>query len=106
MARLIDRVPAYVREFESYVPSRPDPALMRQYGVSRLYRLNNNENALGPPPLAREAIAALAHALDLPLTRFGGLSAPDEAPAGSVTALDEAGQPFPVARRGYDHFAA
>jgi len=60
MMRLIDRVPAYVRAFESYTPSRPDPVLMRQYGVSSLHRLNNNENALGPPPLAREALAAFA----------------------------------------------
>lgn len=59
MNRLLDRIPAYVRAFECYVPSRPDPVLMRQYGVSHLYRLNNNENALGPSPLAREALAAL-----------------------------------------------
>lgn len=59
MKNLLDRIPAYVRAFECYVPSRPDPVLMRQYGVSHLYRLNNNENALGPPPLAREALAAL-----------------------------------------------
>ncbi len=58
MMRLIDRVPAYVRAFESYVPSRPDPVLMRQYGVSHLHRLNNNENPLGPPPRAQDAIAA------------------------------------------------
>lgn len=60
MTRLLDRVPDYVRQFERYVPSRPDPVLMRQYGISHLYRLNNNENALGPPPAAREAIAAFA----------------------------------------------
>ena len=58
-SRLLDRIPAYVRAFECYVPSRPDPVLMRQYGLSHLYRLNNNENALGPPPLAQEALAAL-----------------------------------------------
>jgi histidinol-phosphate aminotransferase len=58
MRRLIDCVPEYVRNFECYTPSRPDPVLMRQYGVDRLYRLNNNENALGPPPRAREALAA------------------------------------------------
>lgn len=57
MSGLLDRVPDYVRSFESYTPSRPDPVLMRQYGLSRLYRLNNNENALGPPPAAREALA-------------------------------------------------
>lgn len=58
MRQLIDCVPAHVRNFESYTPSRPDAVLMGQYGVSRLYRLNNNENALGPPPAAQEAIAA------------------------------------------------
>ena len=48
--------PAYVREFEPYVPSKPDAELKKLYGCTRLYRLNNNENALGPPPAAREAI--------------------------------------------------
>ncbi|BAH75425.1 histidinol-phosphate transaminase [Solidesulfovibrio magneticus] len=60
MISLVDRVPDYVRSFERYVPSRPDTALMRQYGVSHLHRLNNNENPLGPPALACEAIAAFA----------------------------------------------
>jgi histidinol-phosphate aminotransferase len=49
-------VPAYVREFEPYVPSKPDPELMRLYGCTRLFRLNNNENPLGPPPGAQEVI--------------------------------------------------
>ncbi|MCE5265765.1 MAG: histidinol-phosphate transaminase [Deltaproteobacteria bacterium] len=49
-------VPAYVREFEPYVPSKPDPELMKLYGCERLYRLNNNENPLGPPPGAQEVI--------------------------------------------------
>ncbi|WP_319549956.1 histidinol-phosphate transaminase [Desulfogranum marinum] len=43
-------VPAYVQGFESYQPSKPDPELMKAYGVDHLHRLNNNENALGPPP--------------------------------------------------------
>ena len=49
-------VPAYVREFEPYVPSKPDPELKKLYGCRRLYRLNNNENPLGPPPGAQEVI--------------------------------------------------
>lgn len=57
MHRLTDLAPAHVLNFESYVPSRPDEVLMRQYGVDRLLRLNNNENALGPPPAAREVLA-------------------------------------------------
>ena len=49
-------VPPYVREFEPYIPSKPDLELMKLYGCSRLYRLNNNENPLGPPPGAQEII--------------------------------------------------
>lgn len=48
--------PAYVRDFEPYTPSKPDQELMRLYGCARLYRLNNNENPLGPPPTARAVI--------------------------------------------------
>jgi histidinol-phosphate aminotransferase len=58
-AALIDElVPDYVRNFQAYLPSRPDHVLMREYGAPYLHRLNNNENPLGPPPAAREAIAA------------------------------------------------
>lgn len=53
---LIDLVPEYVRRFTPYVPSLPDEALMRRYGVTSLLRLNNNENPLGPPPAACEVI--------------------------------------------------
>jgi len=49
-------LPFYIRGFEAYAPSRPDAELMRLYGCSRLLRLNNNENALGPPPSAQEVI--------------------------------------------------
>lgn len=49
-------LPSYIRGFEAYVPSRPDDELMRLYGCRRLFRLNNNENALGPPPAAQEVI--------------------------------------------------
>jgi len=54
---LADLVPAHVRCFEAYTPSRPDTELMRQYGVESLLRLNNNENALGPPAAARAVLA-------------------------------------------------
>jgi histidinol-phosphate aminotransferase len=49
-------LPHYIKNFEAYIPSKPDPELMRLYGCSRLYRLNNNENPLGPPEAAQEAI--------------------------------------------------
>jgi len=49
-------VPEYIKNFEPYIPSKPDPELMKLYGVDHLYRLNNNENPLGPPPVAQEII--------------------------------------------------
>lgn len=54
---LADLAPDYVRCFKPYIPSWPDSELMRQYGVPNLVRLHNNENALGPPPAAAEALA-------------------------------------------------
>jgi len=53
-------LPRYIQTFEAYIPSRPDPELMKMYGCSRLFRLNNNENALGPPPEAQEVLRRFA----------------------------------------------
>lgn len=50
-------VPEYVKKFEAYLPSKPDPELMKLYGCKRLYRLNNNENPLGPPAAALEVLS-------------------------------------------------
>jgi histidinol-phosphate aminotransferase len=53
----LDRlIPEYIKKFEPYIPSKPDPELMRLYGCNRLYRLNNNENPLGPPLEAQEIL--------------------------------------------------
>lgn len=49
-------LPDYIKRFEAYVPSKPDPELMKLFGCSRLYRLNNNENALGPPAASQEVL--------------------------------------------------
>ena len=49
-------IPDFVKGFEAYIPSKPDDVLMRMYGCSRLHRLNNNENPLGPPPAASKII--------------------------------------------------
>ncbi len=49
-------VPSYIKSFEVYSPSKPDPDLMYLYGVDHLHRLNNNENALGPPPEVHEIV--------------------------------------------------
>lgn len=53
---LNDLVPEYIKTFEPYIPSKPDPELMKMYGCEHLYRLNNNENPLGPPAASQEII--------------------------------------------------
>lgn len=55
LARL---VPAHVMAFEAYIPSKPDHELKKLFGINdrSLYRLNNNENPLGPPRGAREVL--------------------------------------------------
>ncbi len=53
----LDRlVPEYIKRFEPYIPSKPDNELKKLYGCSRILRLNNNENPLGPPPASRDVI--------------------------------------------------
>jgi len=54
--RLEKLVPPHIQRFEAYVTSKPDDQLKRLFGCTRLFRLNNNENPLGPPPAAREVI--------------------------------------------------
>jgi len=49
-------VPEHIKRFEPYIPSKPDSELIKLYGCSHLFRLNNNENPLGPPQPAREVI--------------------------------------------------
>lgn len=53
---LDELVPEHVRRFQAYVPSKPDDELKKIYGCSRLFRLNNNENPLGPPPAAWKVV--------------------------------------------------
>ncbi len=49
-------VPEHIKHFKAYIPSKPDDVLMKMYRCKYLYRLNNNENPLGPPPDAQEAL--------------------------------------------------
>ncbi len=49
-------VPDHIAAFEQYVPSKPDDELKKLYGCDRIFRLNNNENPLGPPPEAKKVI--------------------------------------------------
>jgi len=52
-------VPEYIKEFQAYIPSRPDPELKKLYRCDHLYRLNNNENPLGPPAKAQAILKSL-----------------------------------------------
>jgi histidinol-phosphate aminotransferase len=56
LCALDNLLPEYVKQFAAYVPSKPDPELMKAFGCSRLFRLNNNENPLGPPLAAQEVL--------------------------------------------------
>jgi histidinol-phosphate aminotransferase len=49
-------VPEYIKSFTAYIPSKPDSELMKLYGCSRLHRLNNNENPIGPPAASQKII--------------------------------------------------
>lgn len=49
-------VPEYIKDFEPYIPSKPDDVLKKLYRCNCLYRLNNNENPLGPPPASQKVI--------------------------------------------------
>ncbi len=59
-SNLDNLVPKYVKGFQAYIPSKPDDLLKQIYGCEKLYRLNNNENPLGPPKKAREIIQKIS----------------------------------------------
>lgn len=52
-------VPSYIQTIEPYIPSKPDDVLKKMFACPQIYRLNNNENALGPSPQAIAAIKAM-----------------------------------------------
>lgn len=60
------------------------------------------ELAFAAPAEHRARIDALSRALQLPLTAIGRMV---EGLAGKIVLRDAAGQPMPLEKRGYDHFA-
>jgi histidinol-phosphate aminotransferase len=50
--------PDYIQRFEAYIPSKPDDELKKLFGCSHLFRLNNNENPLGPCLSAARVISS------------------------------------------------
>ncbi|MBN1277578.1 MAG: histidinol-phosphate transaminase [Deltaproteobacteria bacterium] len=49
-------IPEYIKQFEAYIPSKPDDVLKDLFGCRHLFRLNNNENPLGPTAAAQAVI--------------------------------------------------
>ena len=49
-------VPAHIQNIAPYIPSKPDDVLCEMFNCQQIYRLNNNENALGPTPEAKAAM--------------------------------------------------
>ncbi len=48
--------PEFIKGIVPYLPSKPDDVLQRLYGCERIFRMNNNENPLGPPRAAATII--------------------------------------------------
>ena len=55
-----DLVRAHIAALKPYVPGPPPSELKAELGVSKLVRLDSNENPLGPSPKAVEAIGRAA----------------------------------------------
>ncbi len=54
-------IPDHIRRLEPYQPGRPIEEVQRELGLQSVIKLASNENPLGPPPKALEALrAALA----------------------------------------------
>ena len=52
--------PNHIQALTSYAPGKPEDQLERELGVKCVAKLASNENALGPSPLAAEAIRKIA----------------------------------------------
>jgi histidinol-phosphate aminotransferase len=52
-------VPDYIKGFTAYIPSKPDDYIKQMFKVNHFYRLNNNENFLGPVSGAADLIHQL-----------------------------------------------
>ena len=49
-------VPPHIEQLKAYTPGRPAVQLMQELGIERFIHLASNENPLGPPASASEAI--------------------------------------------------
>jgi histidinol-phosphate aminotransferase len=57
---MIPEAPDYIQALVPYAPGKPEEELERELGVKCVAKLASNENALGPSPLAIEALREVA----------------------------------------------
>ncbi|HWQ67594.1 MAG TPA: histidinol-phosphate transaminase [Methanospirillum sp.] len=53
---ILQKIPPHIQNISPYIPSQPDDILKTLFHAPFLYRMNNNENVLGPPEAAKDAI--------------------------------------------------
>lgn len=102
LGHILERSKLAAELHEGYLPSLPrgvDPALARQ---CQLAGGDDYELVFCAAREERRALAELGSELDLPLWRIGRLL---EGEAGALRLLDENGDPLPIGRKGFDHFA-
>ncbi len=58
-------VPDFIETLKPYVPGKPIEETEREYNVSNVIKLASNENALGPSPMAVDAIEVAAQKVHL-----------------------------------------
>ncbi len=101
LAHIAERSGLSAEVGEALLPSLPegaDPDLARQ---AQLAGGDDYELLFSAAPGQRDAIAELALALDLPLTRIGSMGTGKA----TVRLLDRSGQEKTVVTKGFDHFA-
>jgi histidinol-phosphate aminotransferase len=60
---MIVKIPEYIQSIEPYKPGKPIDELAREYGIQNAIKLASNENALGPSPMAVQAITLVLSSL-------------------------------------------
>lgn len=65
MFNVANRVRRGIDQIQPYIPGITDDEIKQMYGLRRVVKLNSNENALGPSPLALDAIRSEMDTLHL-----------------------------------------
>ena len=105
LGHIAERSRVSAEVFENQLPRLPtgaDPLLARH---CQLAGGDDYELVFAAPAEKRHQLAELAARLDLPLWRIGRIIDATGDTPDQVSLLDESGQPVPLSRKGFDHFA-